>query len=87
MRLQPGDEVVVYTDGVPEARDESESFFGPERLGEAVARAYSGGAKAVTTAVLESVRAFAGRVPQADDITIFTLEFRPQYPAYSRGAA
>jgi sigma-B regulation protein RsbU (phosphoserine phosphatase) len=86
LRLKPGEQVVVFTDGVPEARDESESFFGPERLGQAVARSSAGGAKAVTTGLLESVRAFAGGAPQADDITIFTLQYRPDLSRPSRPA-
>ncbi len=75
--LEPGDEVVFYTDGVPEARDEGDEFFGPDRLVEAVAGAAAGGPGAVTETLLRVVRSFAGKAPQSDDITILTLQHRP----------
>jgi phosphoserine phosphatase RsbU/P len=37
-RLQPGDRLVLYTDGVVEARDSDGEFFAPERLAEFVTR-------------------------------------------------
>jgi sigma-B regulation protein RsbU (phosphoserine phosphatase) len=32
LQLEPGDTIVLYTDGITEARDESGALFGPERL-------------------------------------------------------
>lgn len=37
-RLEPGDRLVLYTDGVTEARNESGDFFGPDRLADFVTR-------------------------------------------------
>jgi sigma-B regulation protein RsbU (phosphoserine phosphatase) len=76
-RLSPGEELVLYTDGVSEALSEDGELFGPERLLEAVAGAAAGGAGAVTDALLHVVRRFAGTAAQSDDITILTLEHRP----------
>lgn len=77
LRLNPGEEIVVYTDGVPDALNGREEFFATERLSQAIALAAPGGARAVTVAVLESVRIFVGGAPQADDITVLTLQYRP----------
>jgi serine phosphatase RsbU (regulator of sigma subunit) len=42
-RLEPGDRLVAYTDGVTEARDEAGDFFGVERLVDFITREASGG--------------------------------------------
>ena len=77
VRLAQGEEIVLFTDGVTDARDLGDGMFGPERLQEAVARAAAGGADAVTVAVLDRVEGFAAGAAQADDITILTLQHRP----------
>jgi sigma-B regulation protein RsbU (phosphoserine phosphatase) len=77
LRLNPGEEIVVYTDGVPDALDMREEFFSTERLSQAIALAAPGGAHALTVAVFESVRIFVGVAPQADDITVLTVQYMP----------
>ena len=63
--LAPGDSVVLYTDGVIEARREQE-LYGVERL-DAVLAAHAGAPAAeVASAVLEDCRAFAGGELQDD---------------------
>jgi sigma-B regulation protein RsbU (phosphoserine phosphatase) len=76
-RLSQGEEVVLFTDGVTDARDPGDAMFGQERLQEAVGSAASEGADAVTAAVLRLVEGFAAGAAQADDITILTLQHRP----------
>jgi serine phosphatase RsbU (regulator of sigma subunit) len=43
VQLEPGDRIVLYTDGVVEARDEHGEFFTPERLAALVDHEASGG--------------------------------------------
>ena len=69
-------QVVLFTDGVTDARDPADAMFGQERLQQAVGRAAAEGADAVTLAVLSSVEEFAAGAAQADDITILTLQHR-----------
>jgi sigma-B regulation protein RsbU (phosphoserine phosphatase) len=75
-RLEPGDKVVVYSDGVTEAQNTEGRFFGKRRLREAI-QAHSGESCAVIhDAIQEAVAAFTEGAPQSDDITVVVLEFR-----------
>jgi sigma-B regulation protein RsbU (phosphoserine phosphatase) len=73
VRLEVGDAVVLYTDGVSEAQDAVGAFFGVERILVALHSLRQDTASAVTGGLLGAVRAFAGEVQQSDDITILTL--------------
>ncbi|MEU9377802.1 PP2C family protein-serine/threonine phosphatase [Streptomyces sp. NPDC048255] len=42
-RLQPGDRVLLYSDGVTEARSPDGGLFGEQRLGDAVIRSLAAG--------------------------------------------
>ena len=72
-RLQPGDAIVLYTDGVSDAQDPAGEFFGVERTLAATARDAAGGAMAITSGLLQDVKTFAATAPQFDDVTILTL--------------
>ena len=75
--LEKGASLVMYTDGVSEARDPSEGFFGIEGLLAAIGRVGNGMAPGVMTkALLREVKTFAATAPQSDDITILTLAVR-----------
>jgi len=70
VELAPGDMLVLYTDGVTEAQDAGQQFFGRARLLE-VARANMGrSAQDVLDALMAQVQRFAGQAPQFDDITL-----------------
>ena len=75
LRLEPGDGLLLYTDGVSEAMDAHQGMFGTERI-EAVLRGSSaaGGAQHMIAEVRESVEAFVAGAEQYDDITM--LGFR-----------
>ena len=68
--LQEGDALVLYTDGVSEARDAEGRFFGDERLKVAVADAGDCSAQEMVQAIVTAVDHFTGSVAQADDMTI-----------------
>lgn len=81
--LAPGEEVVLYTDGVSEAMDEQGACLGEERLAELVAAAPAA-PRDLVEALLEGVRAFAGAAPQADDITVLCLRREDAAPGEPR---
>ena len=74
--LAPGDTVVLYTDGVTEAIDESEEEFGVQRLQSVFSSAPPGDARQANGAVFDAVNDFVGETPQFDDITCVTFRYR-----------
>jgi anti-sigma regulatory factor (Ser/Thr protein kinase) len=71
--LQPGESVLLHSDGVVEAHDPNRDMFGFPRLKETVAQA-PGGQKLIDR-VLSDLEAFTGAgTEQEDDITMVTLQ-------------
>jgi phosphoserine phosphatase RsbU/P len=70
--LQPGETVVIYSDGVSEAMNAASELYGPERLIRTIA---DGRAQAedVGQRILQDVKAHAGERPQNDDITLMVF--------------
>jgi len=84
--LAPGEQLLIYTDGITEAMNPAAQEFGAQRLLHATpspqptpagsttaTQALAAQAQASTQAVLSAVDAFAGEAPQADDITCVLL--------------
>jgi serine phosphatase RsbU (regulator of sigma subunit) len=79
VQIAPGDTLLLYTDGVTEAQNDAEEFFGEERL-LALAQANRGRpAGVVCAAVMDEVHAFVGDAPRYDDIALLVVvrEERP----------
>ncbi|MFC1975381.1 SpoIIE family protein phosphatase [Chloroflexota bacterium] len=70
VQLAPGDALVLYTDGVPEAQDQQEVFFGEERLLEIAQANLGRSAQDIQNALLAEVHKFMGDAPRLDDITV-----------------
>jgi sigma-B regulation protein RsbU (phosphoserine phosphatase) len=75
--LEPGDLLLLYTDGVTDARAPSGERFGDERLLGAVESARSGAADEVVAAVSQAYHQFQGDMPAADDVTIVAVRREP----------
>jgi serine phosphatase RsbU (regulator of sigma subunit) len=69
LTLEPGDTLVLYTDGVTEARDPAGDLFGPERLQKALANAPPE-VEGLGNAVLAEVNRFTAGRPPADDLAL-----------------
>lgn len=74
--LQPGDHVLLYTDGVTEARTEDGEFFGVDRLAEFVVRAVADGLSApeTTRRLVHAILDYQNNVLQ-DDATILLVQW------------
>jgi sigma-B regulation protein RsbU (phosphoserine phosphatase) len=73
--IAPGDTLVVFSDGVTEARNAGEEEFGEARLVEAVLKEGPGPVASLPAAILAAVEGFTG-TPQADDVTLLVARGR-----------
>jgi serine phosphatase RsbU (regulator of sigma subunit) len=71
--INPGDVLVMYTDGITEAQDEKGNFFDEDLLIEAAEARLGRPAYEIQTSILESLQTFVGDFPQSDDITLMIL--------------
>jgi phosphoserine phosphatase RsbU/P len=77
-RLDPGDRIVLYTDGVTEAQNEAGEFFGRKRLRDAVKGAAGADYKEMHARIQAAISAFTGGAEQADDLTLVVVEYGGQ---------
>lgn len=77
-RLEVGDKIFQYTDGVTEATNKNNELYGMERL-TAVLGEHSGLSPAELLPKLkEDIDRFVGEAPQFDDITMLCLEYKAE---------
>ena len=76
LKLDPGDRLFLYTDGVPEAATRGRELFGTDRMLEALNKSREAGLKDVLKSVRDAVDAFVGGAEQFDDMTMLCLEYR-----------
>lgn len=70
-RLDPGDTLFLFSDGVVEARaEDSDTMFGFDRLEQSLRRHAGGGVSALRDGVLADLNEFTSRASQEDDVTI-----------------
>ena len=72
--LDPGDKILLYTDGVTEAQNQAEGRFGLEKLKEIFLKYSAKPAQELMQVVKDEVYSFIGDYPQYDDITLVVLE-------------
>jgi serine phosphatase RsbU (regulator of sigma subunit) len=76
LQLEPGDTVVLFSDGITEAMDPEEQMFGVARLREVLSGHTDTPLDEIQRSVLESVENFARGAHQADDVTLLLVRFR-----------
>lgn len=72
--LDPGDRILLYTDGVTEAESPTGEFFGADRLCRSFVKNRNAPPEQIMAAVLADVRQFCGPSPVSDDVAIVVLE-------------
>jgi sigma-B regulation protein RsbU (phosphoserine phosphatase) len=76
IELRNGDVVIVYSDGVTEAMNESDDFFGDDRLQAAIRETIGQSVEAIGTRILGAVEAFVADAPRHDDVSLMVLKRR-----------
>lgn len=72
-KLDPGDCLFLYTDGITEAMNPADELFAELRLEEALRPLAGESARTVVEKIVEKVREFAATAPQADDIAAMAI--------------
>ena len=73
INIAPGDVLLLYTDGIPDAQNFEGAFFKETKLIEVAASMADSSAQEIQKAVLNSIEAFVGDAQQFDDITLIVL--------------
>ncbi len=76
VRLEPGDKVFLYTDGVPEATNAENEMYGNERMLSALNRNKNKPPEDLLPEIKADVDHFVAGISQFDDITMLCLEYK-----------
>ena len=76
IQLQPGDHIVLFTDGVIEARNTAGDEFGEERLCDLLRKHARASTSEILERLKEAIASFSANAPQHDDITMMVLGYK-----------
>src|ERR1700740_2452617 len=74
--LEPGEYLVIYTDGVSEAANPRNELFEEVRLRKIMERFTGDTVEGLAEVIKEGMRAFTEGAPQSDDITILVVQYK-----------
>ena len=76
LSVAPGEIILFYTDGVTEAKNQSQEEFGTRRLKQVIEDSHRLGARQIRENVYEAVKKFTGLSHQEDDLTMIVFKVR-----------
>jgi sigma-B regulation protein RsbU (phosphoserine phosphatase) len=74
-KLSKGQILVIGTDGVWEARNQTGEMFGRERLKDLIRKNAAQSSDGISGSIINSIKTFQGSVKQEDDITLLVTKF------------
>jgi len=74
VQLNPGDLLLLYTDGISEATNEKDEMFEEQRLLKILKDNQDLSAQNLSEKIVDSVLSFQGTIPQGDDITLVLVK-------------
>jgi serine phosphatase RsbU (regulator of sigma subunit) len=76
VELYPGDGIVLYTDGIPEAQNLDKKQYGIEPLCATIGQNWHKSASEIKEAIIADVKQFIGKQKVFDDITLLVLKLQ-----------
>lgn len=74
IHFSTGDSLVLFTDGITDAENGQDGFFGDQRLQETVLAHRESSVQEMQVALMAEIRKFVGDAPQFDDITVMMVK-------------
>jgi sigma-B regulation protein RsbU (phosphoserine phosphatase) len=74
-KLEPGDTLFLYTDGVAEANNSANEFFGTDRMLDALNKEPDAMPEKILNNVLDGIHDFVKGAEQFDDITMLAIKY------------
>lgn len=74
VRMHPGDILLLYTDGITEARNKTGAFFGEERLYELLRKYHNESPKNISAHILDELQRFSSDSVYSDDKTLVVIK-------------
>lgn len=75
LTMNPGDQLVIFTDGVTEAMNIDKQLYSNDRLDQIFSHNGRHGSKDSVQAIIDDVKEFRGEADQSDDITILSIVY------------
>ncbi len=82
--LEPGDKVILYTDGLTEAENAEGKFFGMDALKQMLRSLAQQSCADLHQSISTEIDVYTEGAVLSDDITLLVIEYRPEKPAASR---
>lgn len=76
IQLEPGDTLLMYTDGVTEAEDRNRNLFQDGRLKEVLAQHHDSSLDTLQSGIFDAVEKFTEGASQSDDVTLLVVRYR-----------
>ena len=76
LRLEQGDKIILFTDGITEARDPQGREFGMPGLKESIQKNFTAGCEQMLAGITRDLNAYVGTSGLKDDATLFLIEVK-----------
>jgi len=76
VQLEPGDTLLLYTDGVTEAEDRDRNLFQDGRLKEVFSQHQNSSLKTLQDGIFSAIEKFTHGAHQSDDVTLLVVRYR-----------